>query len=112
MARKRHSKRRDRRPRKSPGGAFEGPGRPGDSPVPPETLQRLYQRLEGTCDGIDRALESLGLNPVDYADDEVEDQLCGAGLELCPGCGWWFESGELIDDDNEVVGCEDCRREG
>jgi len=71
-----------------------------------EELQQVSDELEGTCRSVESVLEQLGL----AADPtEVEDQLVDLNLELCPGCGWWMESSELIDANDNVVGCDQCR---
>jgi len=38
---------------------------------------------------------------------EADPAICNLGR--CPGCGWWFEVGELVDDAGDLVGCQDCR---
>ncbi len=71
-----------------------------------EDKKKLAGRLEGTCDSIGSALEELDL---DYEVEEVEEALLDLNIELCRGCGWWMESCELEDDDDEICGyCHDC----
>ncbi|MCX6055169.1 MAG: hypothetical protein NTZ74_09700 [Chloroflexi bacterium] len=41
----------------------------------------------------------------------VESYLADCNLERGPGCEWWFEAGELVDDEGELVGCQDCRED-
>lgn len=73
-----------------------------------EQLRPLGKYLEGSSNTLAHALTVFEWPELDEA--EVQDALCGYGLELCK-CGWWVESHELIDDDCNVVGCEDCRKE-
>ena len=43
-------------------------------------------------------------------EDEVEERLLDEGIEPCTGCGWWFNVGELVDDEGENEGyCDECR---
>lgn len=75
-----------------------------------EELQALHKKLQGTCTEVYAALATMDLeNVVDP--EEAEDQLLDVSLERCKGCGWWFEPGELIDENNEVVGCDQCRKD-
>ena len=46
--------------------------------------------------------------------DSMESDLADGNLERCPGCEWWFEAGELVDDEDdedELVCCQDCRED-
>jgi len=71
-------------------------------------LEDISEMLNGTCDSIESALSRLDLE--DKLDvSEVEDRLLDVNLERCPHCEWWCESGELVDDDGNVVGCDSCR---
>jgi hypothetical protein len=38
----------------------------------------------------------------------LEDDLCEF-VERCQGCDWWMHPGELVDEEGEVVGCDQCR---
>jgi hypothetical protein len=71
-----------------------------------EQLNYIYTRLQGTCQSMESLLEFLELN-VDPEDIEIEMEIMN--LEKCPFCGWWMESYELINDDGDIVGCEQCR---
>jgi len=67
---------------------------------------KVYQYLEGTC--------RTPQNAIDYFDlkctpEEVIDAMLDCNLEMCPGCGWWVESSELIDENDNQVECENCR---
>jgi hypothetical protein len=71
-----------------------------------EKREELAAYLLGTCHSFDSALEYLEL-----ADDvtDYEDELLSANVEICLGCGWWHESGDLVHDDEANTGyCEDC----
>jgi len=66
---------------------------------------QLLNYLQGTCQSLDAAVEFLELDPV----VDWEDEMLSAGMELCLGCGWWHESGELVHEDEADTGyCEDC----
>lgn len=73
-----------------------------------DELSKIAEYLVGTCNSIDEALERF-----DVVEDtsEVEDQLLDLpeGVECCPGCGWWVNSWELVDDNNDLCLCENCR---
>ena len=71
-----------------------------------EDIDRLAEHLTGTCREVPNALELL---EIDASLEEAEEALEGRNLERCSGCDWWFDAGELIDDDGNVVGCYKCR---
>lgn len=62
--------------------------------------------LMGTPNSIEQAIEHFSL---DIDSSELEDKLSDTNIERCPHCDWWYESGELVDEFDEVVGCRDCR---
>ena len=82
-------------------------------------LQQLADRLRGTADSIQRGIETLEINPDDFDVNEVESELLDHNCECCKGCGWWFETHELVpdeeeydneDEETEKTGhCQDCR---
>jgi len=79
-----------------------------------EQLKKLYEYLNGTTNSVQSGLESIEVNADDYDVNDIEEQLADENLEICPGCGWWVESDELVGvDDDEYDGdqvmCEDCR---
>lgn len=42
-------------------------------------------------------------------EDLIIERLLEEGIEKCPECGCWIESGEIIHDrDWEVIGCQAC----
>ena len=72
-----------------------------------ENWVKYHEGVLGTC-------LSLVQIAVKYAipEDEVEESLLDAGIEVCVGCGWWFEVSELVDDEDENEGyCAECRAE-
>ena len=71
-----------------------------------DDLERVAAVLEGTCKNVEDVLEALG---IEADPDDVEDQLLEISIERCPYCAWWMESCEMVNDDNEVVGCDQCR---
>lgn len=72
-------------------------------------LEELGNQLSGTADSIQSGLQAIGLDIDDYDATNVEDQLLDLNMEICPGCGWWAESSELVDDDGEETSCDNCR---
>lgn len=77
-----------------------------------DKLDELAEYLIGTPHGIEHGLAACGLDD-DYDVSELEDELLEASvpIERCKGCDWWFECGELTDDDGEPSDCKDCREE-
>lgn len=72
-----------------------------------EDLQKLKDRLEGTCESLAMALSCLELDDVDI--DEAEDRLLdGRAMEPCCKCGWWGYSMEMIFDDDNPPVCDSC----
>ena len=69
-----------------------------------DQLREIAEYLVGTCESIDTGLEMVDLNPDDFDITDVEDAILDYNVETCPGCGWWFEGGEL----NDGEGCDDC----
>lgn len=43
--------------------------------------------------------------------DLIVENLLDEGIEQCPECGTWVESGEIIWDEyrDEIIGCEACQ---
>lgn len=72
----------------------------------PDAATRLSDRLLGTCDQIEAACEQLRL---DIDEDDAHEMLAEANIERCSECDWWVESGELADEDGELVSCSGCR---
>lgn len=68
--------------------------------------ERLREYVEGTCIGIETALD---LMDEEVSTEDALESLLDIGIELCDGCDHWMESGELVNDDGEVVGCSQCR---
>jgi len=69
-----------------------------------EQLKMLAENLAGTCDSIETGLEGLDLDARDFDVTNVEDALLDYNVEICPGCDWWCDSGELHDGE----GCDGC----
>jgi hypothetical protein len=70
---------------------------------------KFANALAGTADSVERAVEMIGLDPDDFEPDDLEVIAAEQGYERCEECDWWCETGELVDDDGEVVPCESCR---
>jgi hypothetical protein len=73
-----------------------------------DLADKIHQDLLGTC-------ESLSKYQDEYSEietDDLEEALMEFNVERCAGCGWWYESGDLVDEDlnEETTGyCADCR---
>ena len=78
-----------------------------ESKLDTQTLDIIHDKLLGTCGDTETILENMDIE-ADF--EAVEIDLEDMNLEKCPICGWWMDSWELLDDDNNVVGCEDCRK--
>jgi hypothetical protein len=75
-----------------------------------EQLGKLYDELIDTNSSLEKALEDIELTPDDYDMTDVQDRLVDLNLEMCVDCGYWQESGEFVDCDNEAHdSCTDCR---
>ena len=67
---------------------------------------KVYTYLEGSCKMPHEAIEYFDL---DCTTEDVEEAMLDLNLEQCPSCDYWVESSELVDDDGNVVPCEQCR---
>jgi len=61
----------------------------------------LAVRALGTCESPAALAEVAGL-----PESEVEEQLGKRRIEVCEGCGWWFED---HGGPGDPLLCEDCR---
>jgi hypothetical protein len=68
-----------------------------------ELAKRIADLAEGTCKS-----ESELADKFEVDEDQVIEACLDFGIERCMGCGWWCESGELEEVDNEFY-CGDCR---
>jgi hypothetical protein len=73
-------------------------------------LEMVAHDLFDTCNSIDSALDTLGLEG-EFDATDWEDWLLDVNCERCAGCGWWHDSSALVDeeDDDNTGYCEDCR---
>lgn len=69
-------------------------------------IRMIGAYLEGTCNSIEAALEHFEL---DMEIENVEEALLDIGLERWWRWWRWMESHELVNEDLEVVGCDQCR---
>ena len=72
-----------------------------------EVTDNIIDLATSYADGFERALkvvEEAGI-------EDLDDFLLDHGIEACPGCGWYAESGELIptDEDDPDGCCSNCR---
>lgn len=83
-----------------------------ESGLPEEKILEIAEYLQGTCHSVIGAMAHFDLDESEYDPSDVEADLSSvSNIEICPGCGWWFEAGELTDDEGEPVGCVDCRKD-
>jgi predicted Zn-ribbon and HTH transcriptional regulator len=72
-----------------------------------ELLNKVANYVLGTCKNPSTVIEYFNL---DVDENDIEDLLLDVNIEMCEGCGYWFESSDLIDDDMENPGyCNQCR---
>jgi hypothetical protein len=69
-----------------------------------EQVSEIVDTVTGYANGYTSAMAQF-----DIEAEDLDELLANANIEKCDGCDWYFESGELIDDNEEVVGCKDCR---
>jgi hypothetical protein len=75
------------------------------SELTPEQVGEIVDTATGYATGFESVLRKYeGLTA-----DELEELLLDNNVERCPGCDWYCESGELLDDEDNLVGCRDCR---
>lgn len=73
-----------------------------------EKLRAVQEDAEGTCKSLAVLIEH---HELDMDEDELEDALLDGSLpiELCAGCGWWFEVCSLEHDEAAGGGlCDSC----
>lgn len=74
-------------------------------------IDRIVDYAQGTC--LSPSAIAAHFDEVDDdAGDDIEEVLLDANIELCRGCEWWHESGELADDEDHIGYCSDCRPKG
>ena len=67
----------------------------------------IYDFVIGSCCGETEIAERFDLDI-----DDVLEVLLDVNIESCSGCGWWFDCGELVDEEGDLTGyCQDCRKE-
>jgi len=67
---------------------------------------RVFEYLRGSCYSPAQVVDYFDL---DCEPGDVGEKMLDMGLEVCPGCGWWVESWELVDENGEVVLCDNCK---
>lgn len=75
-----------------------------------DQLRILADAIVGTADDVE-GLVSRRLDIELDADgvQDVEEALESLGFERCPGCEWWCYAWQLLNDADDVVGCDQCR---
>jgi len=74
-----------------------------------EEIEQIINYLQGTCKSIDDAIydifgEDRDINDLSAGDYASIDER----IFLCNTCGWWYEQGEMAENDNwECEGCAD-----
>lgn len=80
------------------------------SGIPDDVVRQLADRLMGTCDSLEHALDMMDVRvPDEFTIEDVITDLEVISVERCPYCQWWMESCDIVDDDLNVVGCSSCR---
>jgi len=74
-----------------------------------DAIEKVADSVIGTCESLQKHIEIIVDDyDVHITEDELRDKLLEKNVEECFGCGWWVQSDELIDEDDNVVGCHDC----
>ncbi len=73
----------------------------------PVDLDRLKAYLVGSPDTVREALAHLEIR-CDRTDDEIEDRLLVAEVEICTNCGIWRDSEDILED-GDFVYCIECQ---
>ncbi len=69
-----------------------------------DVMNKIEERLQGTCDDVDDAAEEFGVGPID-----VLEALGSRGnIEKCTACSWWCEIGEMGENSSSEPVCSDC----
>jgi hypothetical protein len=70
------------------------------------TDEQIYKAkwFEGTCTSVSEIADQL-----DLSEDDTEELMLDANMELCGGCGWWHACSDLEFDESRNLGfCRDC----
>lgn len=69
--------------------------------------EAIADAVLGTCQ-----TEAAIIDRYDLVDstDELLDRLLDFGVETCLGCGWWVESGDMVEAEHGDMVCSDCGR--
>jgi hypothetical protein len=74
-----------------------------------DEISKIGETLNGTCKEIYHALESLGMEHIDWAEDNVEGRLLDVEVERCVQCEWWHSVCELMFVEEHDGGlCQQC----
>lgn len=68
--------------------------------------EEVIDRLQGSCDSVESVLDRMDASDV-YTEDDIIDFILEK-IEMCPECGWWVETWELVDDEDNQVSCDSC----
>ena len=80
-------------------------------PVPDqETKLKIVEYMKGTTKNEDDVIDWFELNLTfpKIEEYDITEIMLEFGLERCPGCGWWVNSFELIDEESEEKLCDSC----
>jgi hypothetical protein len=74
-----------------------------------DIVRRIGDSVLYTLEDLEKYVDQYNLA---ISEEDLEEYLEDIGVERCNGCGWWFESGELVGEDWEISGfCDSCREE-
>lgn len=69
------------------------------------TYEEIADLVVSYANGFERAVQETGLS-----EDVLKDKLLDMNVEECPDCGWYADSSEMLNNDDEIDGhCENCR---
>lgn len=76
--------------------------------MPDDNLRETaIDMAQGTCRSVEDIAESLSLLlDRNVTSEEVEEALADSDIELCSSCGWWCETNEMTERDDEPICCD------
>lgn len=69
-----------------------------------EQVFQLLDDLKGYANGLEKVMREYDLEL-----EEIEELALNNNVERCEGCDWFFDSFDLVDDDDRTGFCRDCR---
>ena len=77
--------------------------------IPTQIWEDFKHFLLGTAISLNFAIDQFSLLDFGLSEEDIIEALEQDSIELCPECGWWVESYELVDEYDNLCSCENCR---